>query len=90
MQEYWKKVMGIQEMFSIADPKSNFEKVSSAVLDPTFEPLRGFFSLKTEPPAETSILEALGMVWKNLLVLLVFPVIMFAIAYVKFMRMDIR
>jgi ABC-2 type transport system permease protein len=90
MQEYWKKVMGIQEMFSIADPKSNFEKVSSAVLNPTFEPLRGFFSLRTEPPAETSILEALGMVWKNLLVLLIFPVVMFAIAYVKFMRLDIR
>jgi len=90
MQEYWKKVMGIQEMFSIADPKSNFERVSSAVLNPRFQSFRGFFGPRTEPPAETSILEALGMVWKNLLVLLVFPVIMFAIAYVKFMRMDIR
>ena len=90
MQEYWEKVMRVQEMFSIADPKSNFEKVSAAVLDPTFESFRGFFSPMTEPPAETSILEALGMVWKNLLVLLVFPVTMFAIAYVKFMRMDIR
>lgn len=90
MQEYWEKRMGIQEMFSIADPKSNFEKVSAAVLDPTFEPFRGFFGPRTEPPAETSILEALGVVWKNLLVLLVFPETMFAIAYVKFMRMDIR
>jgi ABC-2 type transport system permease protein len=90
MQEYWEKVMRVQEMFSIADPKSNFEKVSSAVLDPTFESFRGFFGSRTEPSAETGILEALGMVWKNLLVLLVFPVIMFAIAYIKFMRMDIR
>jgi len=90
MQEYWEKVMRVQEMFSIADPKSNFEKVSSAVLDPTFESFRGFFGPRTEPSAETSILEALGMVWKNLLVLLVFPVVMFAIAYIKFMRMDIR
>jgi ABC-2 type transport system permease protein len=90
MQEYWEKVMRVQEMFSIADPKSNFERVSAAVLDPTFESFRGFFGPRTEPPAETSILEAMGMVWKNLLVLLVFPVIMFAIAYVKFMRMDIR
>jgi ABC-2 type transport system permease protein len=90
MQEYWEKRMGIQELFSIADPKSNFEKVSAAVLDPTFEPFRGFFGPRTEPPAETSILEALGMVWKNLLVLLVFPETMFSIAYVKFMRMDIR
>ena len=90
MQEYWEEVMGVQEMFSIADPKSNYEKVSSAVLDPTFEPLRGFFGPRGEPPAETSILEALGMVWKNLLVLLVFPVVMFVIAYLRFMRMDIR
>lgn len=91
MQEYGKKVMRVQEMFSIGDPKSNFDKVSSAVLDPTFEPLRGFFAPRGgESRAETSILEALGMVWKSLLVLLVFPVVMFAIAYIKFMRMDIR
>ena len=90
-QEYWDKVMRMQEMFLIADPLSNFNKVSSAVLDPTFEPLRGFFGPRGgESRAETSILEALGMVWKSLLVLLVFPVIMFAIAYIKFMRMDIR
>lgn len=91
MQEYWKKVMRVQEMFSIGDPKSNFGKVSAAVLDPTFEPLRGFFAPRGgESRTETSILEALGMVWKSLLVLLLFPVIMFAIAYIKFMRMDIR
>nr|QNO53543.1 hypothetical protein LGBLGJPO_00007 [Methanosarcinales archaeon ANME-1 ERB6] len=90
MQEYMKKVMRVQEMFSIGDPKSNFDKVSAAVLDPTFESFFVFGGSMGEPPAETSILEALGMVWKSLLVLLVFPVIMFAIAYIKFMRMDIR
>ena len=91
MQEWWDKVMKVQEMFSIADPLSNFNKVSSAALDPTFEPLRGFFGPRGgESRAETSILEALGMVWKSLLVLLVFPVVMFAIAYIRFMRMDIR
>lgn len=89
-QEWWDKVMGVQEMFSIADPKSNFEKVSAAVLNPRFQSFRGFFGPMGELPAETSILEALGMVWKNLLVLVLFPVVMFAIAYVKFMRMDIR
>ncbi len=94
-QEYWDKVMGVQEMFSIADPKSNFEKVSSAVLNPGFQSSTVSFGSRsttmiTGSRAETSILEALGMVWKNLLVLLVFPVIMFAIAYAKFMRMDIR
>jgi len=94
-QEYWDKVMGVQEMFSIADPKTNFEKVSSAVLNPGFQSSTVSFGSRsttmiTGSRAETSILEALGMVWKNLLVLLVFPVIMFAIAYVKFMRMDIR
>ncbi len=91
MQEYFDKVMRVQEMFTIGDPLSNFNKVSAAVLDPTFEPLRGFFGpMGGESRAETSILEALGMVWKNLVVLVVFPVIMFAIAYIKFMRMDIR
>jgi len=87
-------VIGVQEMFSIGDPKSNFEKVSSAVLNPGFQSSTVSFGSSSvwggEPRAGTSIFEALGMVWKNLLVLLVCPVIMFAIAYVKFMRMDIR
>ena len=94
-KEWWDKVIRVQEMFSIADPKSNFEKVSSAVLNPGFQSSTVSFgssstTMITGSRAETSILEALGMVWKNLLVLLLFPVIMFAIAYVKFMRMDIR
>ncbi|NAT11017.1 ABC transporter permease [ANME-1 cluster archaeon AG-394-G06] len=94
-QEWWDKVIGVQEMFSIGDPKSNFEKVSSAVLNPGLQSSSVSFgssstTMITGSRAETSIFEALGMVWKNLLVLLVFPVIMFAIAYVKFMRMDIR
>ncbi len=88
-------MIGVQEMFSIGDPKSNFEKVSSAVLNPGLQSSSVSFgssstTMITGSRAETSILEALGMVWKNLLVLLVFPVVMFAIAYVKFMRMDIR
>ena len=94
-QEWWDKVIGVKEMFSIGDPKSNFEKVSSAVLNPGLQLSSVSFGSSsttriTGSRAETSIFEALGMVWKNLLVLLVFPVIMFAIAYVKFMRMDIR
>ncbi len=94
-QEWWDKVIGVQEMFSIGDPKSNFEKVSSAVLNPGLQSSSVSFGSSsttriTGSRAETSIFEALGIVWKNLLVLLVFPVIMFAIAYVKFMRMDIR
>ncbi|NQE04920.1 ABC-2 type transport system permease protein [ANME-1 cluster archaeon GoMg1] len=94
-QEWWDNVIEVKEMFSIGDPKSNFEKVSSAVLNPGFQSSTVSFGSRsttmiTGSRAETSILEALGMVWKNLLVLLVFPVIMFAIAYVKFMRMDIR
>ena len=94
-QEWLDKVIEVQEMFSIGDPKSNFEKVSSAVLNPGLQSSTVSFGSSsttwiTGSRAETSILEALGMVWKNLLVLLVFPVIMFAIAYIKFMRMDIR
>jgi ABC-2 type transport system permease protein len=82
----------IQEEFQ---DKSNFEKVSSAVLNPGLQASTVSFgssstTMITGSRAETSILEALGMVWKNLLVLLVFPVVMFAIAYIKFMRMDIR
>jgi ABC-2 type transport system permease protein len=81
-QEWWDMVIGVQEMFSIGDPKSNYEKVSAAVLNPGLQSSSVSFgssstTMITGSRAETSIFEALGMVWKNLLVLLVFPVVMF-------------
>ncbi|MBC8520469.1 MAG: ABC transporter permease subunit, partial [Methanomicrobia archaeon] len=40
--------------------------------------------------AAPGLQEVLGKGWEKILALLIFPVVFFAIAYVKFMRMDIR
>ena len=37
-----------------------------------------------------SLQEVIGRIWKNILALISFSVVFFAIAYVKFMRWDIR
>lgn len=73
-------------------PNDNFQAVTEAILNPHFEGLR--YGVHYGPPTtegeEKSLREALEIVWKNILALIVFPLVFFALAYVKFMRLDIR
>ena len=93
-EEYWNDVRRIQEAFTIADPTSNYQKVSFAILNPGIESISNFgFSgrMYGGSSGETiSITESLGKVLSNLLVLIIFPIVMFAIAYLRFLRMDLR
>ncbi|MDY6964628.1 MAG: ABC transporter permease subunit [Halobacteriota archaeon] len=89
-EEYWEDVQKITEPFTMSDPSSNYGRVASAVINPRFESSFTSGSVTGEPPAETTITEALGKVWPSLVVLITFPIIMFAIAYIRFMRIDLR
>jgi ABC-2 type transport system permease protein len=40
--------------------------------------------------ALTASKDVLEKIWKNVFAFLIFPTVFFAIAYIKFMRMDIR
>ena len=42
------------------------------------------------PGETTSVKESLEKVWKSILALIILPVVFFTIAYIKFMRLDIR
>ncbi|MGB2842954.1 MAG: ABC transporter permease subunit [Halobacteriota archaeon] len=74
---YWGKRRAIRDAYQVIQPDRNFNKFSRAVVNPYAY-------------GETSIQESLEKVWKNFLALIIFPVVFFAIAYVKFMRLDIR
>ncbi len=83
---YWQKRRGIDDAILTIVPTTNYLTVSSAVLSkngnvPMFGP--GYRS-------ETTSEDVLERVWKNILALIIFPLVFFAIAYIKFMRMDIR
>jgi len=89
---YWEKRGAIHDAISVVMPNYNFQAVTEAILNPHFEGLRYgvFYGPSHTAGEEKSLREALEIVWKNILALIIFPLVFFAIAYVKFMRMDIR
>jgi ABC-2 type transport system permease protein len=74
---YWEKRFAITDACQVIQPDRHFNKFSKVVVNPCTY-------------GETSIQESLERVWKNFLALIIFPIVFFAIAYIKFMRMDIR
>ncbi|MGB2728910.1 MAG: ABC transporter permease subunit [Halobacteriota archaeon] len=89
---YWEKRRAIHDAISVIVPNDNFHAVTEATLNPHFESLRYgvYYGPPTTGGEEKSLREALEIVWKNILALVIFPLVFFAIAYVKFMRLDIR
>ena len=90
----------ITEAFNIISPNMNYQKIAFLISNPQV------YSAVYEQSAPSSrsmtittimgessapgLLEVLEKVWKNILALIAFSVAFFAIAYIKFMRMDIR
>jgi len=73
----------ITEAFTVISPNMNYERILNKI---------GSSSSVTTPYGDEApgLQEVLGKVWKNILALISFSVVFFALAYVKFMRMDIR
>jgi ABC-2 type transport system permease protein len=98
LKAYWAKRRPITETFNIISPNMNYQKIAFLISNPQIysvvyeqsSPLTstGYstFGGETAPGLQ----EVLGKVWKNILALISFSVVFFAIAYIKFMRMDIR
>ncbi len=97
LRAYWEKRRPITEAFNIISPNMNYQKISFLISNPQIysavyeqsSPFTstGYFTGGGEAPG---LQEVLGKVWKNILALIIFSVVFFAIAYVKFMRLDIR
>ena len=74
---YWSKLNGIYDVIYAIVPAANYRAVTTEVLNSNSNELNGGD-------------EVLERIWKNILALIIFPIIFFVIAYIKFMRMDIR
>ncbi|MBC7114001.1 MAG: ABC transporter permease subunit [Archaeoglobi archaeon] len=86
MREYWEKRARIQEFFNLLDPSSNYNRISYAILSPYYYTSSPF----GEAEKREGLLEILSALWKNLLALIIYPVVTYGVAYMKFMRMDVR
>ena len=83
MEAWLEKQKLITEAFTVISPNMNYERFSRRI---------DSSSSVTTPYGDEApgLQEMLGKVWKNILALISFSVVFFALAYVKFMRMDIR
>ena len=91
LKAYSEKKWAIQDAFEIFSPDSNYMAVSISLTNPYLTVVHGGSWGSSYTPGETtSIRKSLEKVWKNIFALFILPVIFFAIAYIKFMRMDIR
>jgi len=86
-EEEWRawseKRKPITGAFTIISPNMNYERISGRIASPSSV-------TSTYVDEAPGLQEMLGKVWKNILALISFSVVFFALAYVKFMRMDIR
>jgi ABC-2 type transport system permease protein len=81
----WEKRGAIEDAINTLTPVFNYFEVSSVVLyGATGEIWHRYSSSVT---AGEDVLEK---IWKNIFALIILPIVFFAIAYIKFMRMDIR
>lgn len=98
---YWDKWNAAEDIISLFSPTMNYEKITGAITRPqsgiSFR--MGETSSATLSPANTfettdhhsmSVTDILGGLVSNIIALLVFPAGFFALAYIRFMRMDVR
>ncbi|MCL0097759.1 ABC transporter permease [Dehalococcoidia bacterium] len=90
-EAYWERKRPITEAFAILSPATHFEKISTA-LDIGVGGMMGMIHIPGDaiPVEDPDIFDRLYAVWMNILALFVIPAIFFAIAYTKFMKLDIR
>ncbi|MCL0065134.1 ABC transporter permease [Dehalococcoidia bacterium] len=90
-EAYWERIRPITEAFAILSPATHFEKISTA-LDIGMGGMMGMIHIPGDaiPVEDPDIFDRLYAVWMNILALFVIPAIFFAIAYTKFMKLDIR
>jgi ABC-2 type transport system permease protein len=83
MSAWLEKQKTITEAFTVISPNMNYERFSN-MIDSS--------SSVTTPYGDEApgLQKMLGKVWKNILALISFSVVFFALTYVKFMRVDIR
>ncbi|MBT9159820.1 MAG: ABC transporter permease [Dehalococcoidia bacterium] len=92
-EAHWDRKMPITEAFAILSPATHFGEIS-AELDIGMGGMMGIMMgggmVDDMPVEDPDIFDKLGAVWMNILALFVIPAIFFAIAYTKFMKLDIR
>jgi ABC-2 type transport system permease protein len=92
-QKYWERQTMIINAINAVSPISNFgDQISNAILSQNF-----YLMYDSKMPGgyggygqKTTVWDSLASIWANILVLVIQIVVSFAIAYIAFLRSDIR
>ncbi|ODS37993.1 MAG: hypothetical protein A7316_08760 [Candidatus Altiarchaeales archaeon WOR_SM1_86-2] len=91
MRESMTKNRDVRQKIMFLSPSENFRQVNEVILDPYFEGMeggQGSFGFGSQ--IQRSLSEGLGMVWGNVVAILVGLVGFFIASYVMFLRQDVE
>jgi len=90
METAWEKNFDVRQKIMYLSPSENFENVNNVILDPYFEKREeGVRNYGFGKQIKHSVSESLGMVWGNVVAILVGLVVFFIASYVMFLREDV-
>ncbi|WP_048148249.1 ABC transporter permease [Methanolacinia paynteri] len=90
---YERAVLDIYDFFNLFSAQRVYSSITSPITDPSYYAIYqlGFDNLdETGNIEKPSLLGIIGDKWINIIVFIMWPVLFFGIAYVKFMRTDLR
>jgi len=99
MQAYWEKRQTVHDTLALFSPTMNYETITSSVTYKTASSAMAVgpgsgkvvsASFSIAEKQETCVENILGKILANIVALLLFPVVFFGLAYVRFMRLDVR
>ncbi|MDK2975288.1 MAG: type transport system permease protein [Methanofollis sp.] len=98
-QAYWERRQSVRDLIMLVSPTSNYERIALAVTEPMYArslmnsgDYYSFDDTRDEIPQDSlsELVELLGYLLKNIVALVVVPVAFFGLAWVRFMREDVR
>ncbi|MBP2132829.1 ABC-2 type transport system permease protein [Methanomicrobium sp. W14] len=89
VKAYYQNEMELTNLVYYISYDTNYRKISSALTDPVRYVWTQSFE-KSDSDYQPDFSDIIEKVWGNILFLIAYPVVFFGIAYVKFMRLDLR
>jgi ABC-2 type transport system permease protein len=94
MQAYWEKRQMVHDTLALFSPTMNYEMITSAITARTaFDSVvtgSAVTSFAVNSAEGTDTGDILGGIVANLVALLLFPAVFFGLAYLRFLRLDVR
>lgn len=90
-EEYWKKQQSVSDIITLVSPTMNLQTISYKLLIPDYSKMMSMvFSSDGDDGSEMTETDVFRDILKNIIALFAFPALFLGLAYVRFMRMDIR